>query len=1778
MASLSERDELLVGTLAKCVWVIDADGKQVCCQIPEAVESFASGADCGIRGRGLNAIAANKNDIFAAVDCSVWMWESEEKQGVDSWSLVAQSVGEFDHPVQCLAVQGDAFVSASIAGEVALWRQKKVFSVIRWHKVWQDNFKNARILDVWVCGAVSATSSTSGSSNNVTSGSNGHHFWLHSLAVCDGYLQIHSSQLPIVNDGNRRSIVKDRADASRKTLSSDGTSDGPAWVSQNQQFLVAIGKKYQIVVYDFQQAKNECWRPLVRLSGHLETISCVCMTSRDWDEGGGWLFSGSLDDSVRCWNLALHLDRSGKLVDDSNDEPKSAQIVLQHKSSVLCVCVGRKPTKDEGHLLFCGLETGIVAIWLWEAKRCLQELQVGGEIRSLSTNQSHRLIVGSTNNKVFVWDDGLIDSAGRIKPDTHAKGVKVRFELKHKLCEHRGNVNAVFLGFFGKRMFSASSDCKIFKWDVQGMSSHPYPERILTGHSNAVTSITMAADMQVLVSGDAMGKIFVWDLRSGSIKEEVEVHQSSIVSLQLVESTCPETLTTVHHLVSVSKPCSLVISMLQAAQHKTRLGHHLSISEVKMSSNSRLALSAGWDSVICLWDLRNRTLRNAFFGHTGVIFSIDMTEDGTSFVSGSADNTVRVWDSLEGEKVCIKKGQSVGEIGSDGHEDYVTSVRMVQKDDKSLVVLSGGLDHRVLYWELPSNWRKASKSNSSVLHQLIPVGYEHDTAISSVALRQDLAWAAYGGNDGSMGLWALNDPSREKGCVEAHAALKLHTKRVNSLCFSRLGYLMAGANDGIVSVWNLGGTLEVCRLVKVLTHDVEVRSIDVSCDGRCIYVGCERELVVWDAVCASIEKRCSSDALSSVSTADCGRYVLSGSSSGNLILWDIWHGTSDKVLVGHDDGVLVCAFSEDGRRLVSGGMDNVIIVWNLIHGGVDMKLFGHTGNVCTVSLSDDGFTLLSGSWDGRVILWDLKAGRVQLRLHAEGAVLAVKLVKDQSMAISTDRRCKVMVWDLPHGSIRCTLSVDTAATCFCYTQQQLLVGCSDSCLQWFNISQSKLASDDASQSAPLVTEHSGPICALALCREATMIISACTEGVVLQWRCTISENAVQYELVRSFAKTDDFASGVQDGLEHVSVSDDGHFMLVAHKRSHMSMWQIGPDGKQWFLRPLAHWIEHTKSISTVCLSSDARHAASCSYDGRVVVHPLTEFGRPLNSSIWYNWPSLAAAGRQDDTGMVLRDLLSGLRNCVFEKLHPLGWTLLQWFIQQDTESIGTIDAILDLSGTDSIGLAPDVFGLTPLDYSRNLTRPDIADAILADAARGPVHTTEFLGKAVASLLPMDLASMPSFLDSRLQAPLQHFLQPIPDRAAISAYLNDNDDDLPLIAIRHSSFSGLSEKDYRIYLAPRAKKRESGAALLPTTINCIFFHDFLGARCNFLNNLCDCPSKNIFTSKAVRIILLQKWHAFGLRAHLKYLAIFLTQLACFQVYLKTIEPRYCQDILQLRMLAPRGGPGTSDDSSSVQDYDDVRCEGPLQDILGIVDVVIALYMLWIEYQQLTKCSFYAYITDIPWNHLNLLANFGVIITVITTFAKLEDDSSRSIASLTVFFVWMQLFYFMRGFRHTGALVRMVLEIIHDMRPFMLLMIVMTMAFSTSALAMHPEKYDSQKLIIDGVSTDGYFIWQLYHGAWFGSYSTSDYEKSGLDMVMFLVQSLLMLVVMLNLLIAIMGDTYSRVKEEETVTYFRELADLIDEIEDRMSAKQLSNREWFPEYLLFSTRRMVSSETS
>ena len=125
------------------------------------------------------------------------------------------------------------------------------------------------------------------------------------------------------------------------------------------------------------------------------------------------------------------------------------------------------------------------------------------------------------------------------------------------------------------------------------------------------------------------------------------------------------------------------------------------------------------------------------------------------------------------------------------------------------------------------------------------------------------------------------------------------------------------------------------------------------------------------------------------------------------------------------------------------------------------------------------------------------------------------------------------------------------------------------------------------------------------------------------------------------------------------------------------------------------------------------------------------------------------------------------------------------------------------------------------------------------------------------------------------------------------------------------------------------------------------------------------------------------------------------------------------------------------------------------------------------------------------------------------------------------MWLKLLYFMRIFKETGYYIRMIISVIYDMRYFLLILFIGMIAFSDAMLALslaNEEEGDKfYKGFIDSVLRTYLLI--------LGDFNTNNLGSVAavLVWILFLLCTIFNMIVMLNLLISIISESFANVNQ-------------------------------------------------
>jgi WD40 repeat protein len=218
-----------------------------------------------------------------------------------------------------------------------------------------------------------------------------------------------------------------------------------------------------------------------------------------------------------------------------------------------------------------------------------------------------------------------------------------------------------------------------------------------------------------------------------------------------------------------AKPLS---SMEWAYQEKIVLeGHTDWVFGVAVTPDGKTIVSGSTDDTLKVWDLETGRCQVTFWGHTSTVVGVAITPDGKTIVSGSADGTLKVWD--------LETGRCRATF--EGHTNAVWGVA-ITSDGKTIV--SGSLDKTLKVWDLETGKCRATLEG-------------HSGEVHGVAATSDGKTIVSGSLDKTLKVWDL-----ETG--RCRATFEGHTDQVWGVAITSDGKtIVSGSLDKTLKVWDL---------------------------------------------------------------------------------------------------------------------------------------------------------------------------------------------------------------------------------------------------------------------------------------------------------------------------------------------------------------------------------------------------------------------------------------------------------------------------------------------------------------------------------------------------------------------------------------------------------------------------------------------------------------------------------------------------------------------------------------------------------------------------------------------------------------------------------------------------------------------------------------------------------------------------------------------------------------------------------------------------------------
>lgn len=556
-------------------------------------------------------------------------------------------------------------------------------------------------------------------------------------------------------------------------------------------------------------------------------------------------------------------------------------------------------------------------------------------------------------------------------------------------------------------------------------------------HGAPLNVVLFAGNRQhAITAGGAAksGDVQVWDLTGEAPRSllEFQAHDTPVLA---AATTADGTRLATASADGAVKLWSLSVDSAEPAAREFRtplIGHSGAVWDVDFSPDGSHVVTAGQDRTAIVWSVdqaKNDWPLPAFRGHAGPVYACAFSPDGRRVVSAGADRRVLLWDIDQIETIDLDElARDNAPVAAPRFVElrgHTAEVRSVDFAPDGSQVLSASSDHTVKVWN-------ASKGT------LLKTLRGHEDWVRSCRFAQGGRQAVTGSYDNTASIWPIAEYREQIVFADDNAAAVLSTAA------STAGKWIATAHqDGAVRLWDRAtGQLEDTL---VEGHAFLGETAKFFPDGQRILTGARDSTVrIWDVASGAEQMRLtdtSSAAQDVVAALDpSGNWLCTGISAATeqarqtsvrpfAQLWRLDGTPEAQVLsldVLSDVSLSAAAFAARKSWLFTGRDDGPGELWDLDKMQLLRELRGHARRINAAHFTADGETLITASDDHTVLEWDPQTGekRRGRELFHPRPVTALAVTPDERLAITTCADHKVRVWnrsksqvvaELPHA-------------------------------------------------------------------------------------------------------------------------------------------------------------------------------------------------------------------------------------------------------------------------------------------------------------------------------------------------------------------------------------------------------------------------------------------------------------------------------------------------------------------------------------------------------------------------------------------------------------------------------------------------------------------------------------------------------------------------------------------------------------------------------------------
>jgi len=512
--------------------------------------------------------------------------------------------------------------------------------------------------------------------------------------------------------------------------------------------------------------------------------------------------------------------------------------------------------------------------------------------------------------------------------------------------------------------------------------------------------------------------------------------------------------------------------------------------------------------------------------HQASIWSLALSPDAKTLASGSADGSVKLWNTAD--------ATLIDTFTLDSGEVYVVAF---SPDGRYLAM--GTHNGPIFVRDMTDGSQFALEAHTDTVNGLAFNPVDPNMLVSA-------------SDDGTARLWD----------VAARDSLRFISRRLESMdavAFSPNGLEVAIASSEFLRVWNV----DTRRFIQMLDyHRNVISSIDYYSDGSCILTGAtDTEIARWCFDRATSTYKLArtyslhGDLVNSVAINNTNSVLYSASSDQRIVAANINSGQPEAVLTGHTAAIYALVLSPDGKRLYSADSSGAIYEWDTLFGAIENAFTPPSrGGVRGVAVTQDGAQLLTTTRQGEVVVFDAASGE-ELRRMAETRRtprdVAVDPQKRYVLLSAWDDEAPLTLFDFETGAV---IRNYTLAGEFAYADMAQFSADGRRIVTTFTDESTTFAAVIDTESGELVRVFEEPLdlsqaeriiaaAAFSVDEQAIFYGSSSADTPVIMADITTGET------IKTF-------SGMSDTINTLAVSADGRYLAAGGFDRNAVVWDI----------------------------------------------------------------------------------------------------------------------------------------------------------------------------------------------------------------------------------------------------------------------------------------------------------------------------------------------------------------------------------------------------------------------------------------------------------------------------------------------------------------------------------------------------------------------------------------------------------------------------------------------